>query len=307
MDIEERILKIEQEIRKTPYHKGTEHHIGKLRAKLAKLREQLLGGRKRKKGGSFGFAIKKQGDATVVFLGFPSVGKSTLLNKLTNARSKIAPYAFTTVRVIPGMMRYKGAYIQLLDLPGIIEEAALGHGRGREIFSVVRNADLLLLISQIGKEEQFKIIKAELLKIGLVLNQPQADKRLYESRPSLFLINKIDLKKNSKINQGHATKNDIYHLSAKEGSGLEELKEAIWQKLNLKRIYLKRTASALADFEHPLIVKEDFTIKEIAEKISGEFSSKIKSGKIWQGSAKYPAQEASLNYCPEDETIIFLK
>lgn len=306
MNILEKIRQIEEEIRKTPYHKATEHHIGKLRAKLAKLREQLISGAKRK-GSTCGFALKKQGDAIIVLLGFPSVGKSTLLNKLTNARSKIAPYAFTTVRVIPGIMKYKGALLQLLDLPGIIEEAASGRGRGREIFSVVRYADLLLLISQVGKEEQFKIIKAELLKIGLVLNQPQADKRLYENRPALFLINKIDLKKNSKINQGYAIKNDIYHLSAKQGSGLEELKEAIWQKLNLKRIYLKKSPKSPVDFTSPLIVKEGFTIRQITDKLSSELSSKIKSAKIWQGSAKYPGQEASLNYSPKDETIIFLK
>ena len=78
MGIEDKIKSIEEEIQKTPYNKATSHHIGKLKAKLSKLKEESL---QRSSGGSKGqgFHVKKSGDATVVLVGFPSVGKSTLL------------------------------------------------------------------------------------------------------------------------------------------------------------------------------------------------------------------------------------
>lgn len=97
--------------------------MGLLKAKLAKYRSQLLEPSKKSEKGE-GFDVLKSGDARVALIGFPSVGKSTLLSTLTATQSEAASYEFTTLTCIPGVIEYKGANIQLLDLPGIIEGAA---------------------------------------------------------------------------------------------------------------------------------------------------------------------------------------
>ena len=83
MGILEKISEIEREIGRTQKNKATEYHLGTLKAKLAKYRAQLLEptGKKGEKGE--GSDVLKSGDARVAMIGFPSVGKSSLLNHLT--------------------------------------------------------------------------------------------------------------------------------------------------------------------------------------------------------------------------------
>jgi len=96
MGLEEEIREIEEEIASTPYNKSTEAHIGRLKSKLAELKEKLEN--QSSAGGGTGYSVEKHGDATVALVGFPSVGKSTLINAMTNADSEVGSYEFTTPR-----------------------------------------------------------------------------------------------------------------------------------------------------------------------------------------------------------------
>jgi ribosome-interacting GTPase 1 len=160
MGLEEEIEAIEEEIAATPYNKATEQHIGRLKSKLARKKEKLE--RQSGSGGGQGYAVEKTGDATVALVGFPSVGKSTLLNALTNADSEVGEYEFTTLDVNPGMLQYNGANVQMLDVPGLIEGAAGGRGGGREVLSVVRTADLVLFMLSVFEIEQYDRLREEL-------------------------------------------------------------------------------------------------------------------------------------------------
>lgn len=175
MDKQEEIKKIEEELARTKYNKATQGHIGRLKAKLARFKAAPS-----KTGGAgLGYSVRKTGDATVILVGFPSVGKSTLLNALTNAQSRVGGYEFTTLTVVPGMLEFRGARIQLLDIPGLIQEASSGKGRGKEVLSVVRNADLLLImIAGVGWKHQKGVIENELYQAGFRLNQHPPDVRV---------------------------------------------------------------------------------------------------------------------------------
>lgn len=168
-DYGERIKELEAEIQKTQYNKATQHHIGLVKAKIAMLREKQ---EKRASGGKKGegYAVKKSGDATVILLGFPSVGKSTLLNALTGAKSRVGAYAFTTLTVIPGLLEYEHAKIQILDVPGVVHGAASGKGRGKEVLAVMRTADLALVIIDVSHPDHLAALEKEAYDANLRFN-----------------------------------------------------------------------------------------------------------------------------------------
>ncbi|TFG56680.1 MAG: GTP-binding protein [Methanomassiliicoccus sp.] len=174
LTIEEQVKAIQDEIDKTQKNKATEYHIGKLKAKLAKLRDEVEKRRTSSGGPAKGYSVKKSGNATVALVGFPSVGKSTLLNILTGAKSEVGSYDFTTIDVVPGAYEYQGAKIQVLDMPGLIRDAAKGKGRGREGISVVRASDLVLFVLDFY-DTNLQVLVRELENAGMRINTHPPD------------------------------------------------------------------------------------------------------------------------------------
>ena len=356
-DITQQIEEIKEEIRKTPHHKGTEHYIGKLRARISRLRDkQIEIGvqlRQGSAGQGEGYAVKKHGDATVTLVGPPSVGKSTLINNLTNTQSKVAEYAFTTLTVIPGMLNYKDAYIQIFDIPGIIAGAKEGKGKGRKVLSVARNSDLLLIMCDPDTIDSFEQIVADLEGAGIRINSAKpevhidkkpsggiiihsnirqelspetieeiakemgiknADITIKEKvtmnslidsfstsrvyTPTIFVINKVDT-----LPKNYQFKANILPISAEKKEGLDKLKEEIWKKLELIRVYLVRPDEE-PSYNNPIVVKKNQTLKEVAEKIGEEFADNKKAAKIWGDKARFPGQEVSLSAPVSDEMQI---
>uniref|UniRef100_A0A0K0D218 OBG-type G domain-containing protein n=1 Tax=Angiostrongylus cantonensis TaxID=6313 RepID=A0A0K0D218_ANGCA len=153
MGIVEKIAEVEREISRTQKNKATEYHLGLLKAKLAKYRQQLLepvGGKGSSKGD--GFDVMKSGDARVAMVGFPSVGKSTLLSTMTSTQSEVAGYEFTTLTCIPGVINYQG--------------------RGRQVIAVAKTADVILMMLDAGKSDhQRPLLEKELEAVGIRLNK----------------------------------------------------------------------------------------------------------------------------------------
>ncbi|OAX43866.1 P-loop containing nucleoside triphosphate hydrolase protein [Rhizopogon vinicolor AM-OR11-026] len=182
----QKIKEIEDEMATAQKNKATSYHLGQLKAKLAKLRRELISPSGGGGGGGpgLGFDVARTGVASVGFVGFPSVGKSTLMSKLTGTHSEVSEIDFTTLTTVPGTLKVHGAPIQILDLPGIIEGANDGRGRGRQVhIPVARTCNLIFIVLDVLKPlGDKKIIEGELEGFGIRLNK----------KPPAILVRKKD-------------------------------------------------------------------------------------------------------------------
>ncbi|KAI6105676.1 P-loop containing nucleoside triphosphate hydrolase protein [Pisolithus sp. B1] len=191
--IVQRIKEIEDEmVMFTQKNKATSYHLGQLKAKLAKLRRDLIspsGGGGGGAGG-IGFDVARTGVASVGFVGFPSVGKSTLMSKLTGTHSEVSEIDFTTLTTVPGTLKVHGAPIQILDLPGIIEGANDGRGRG-----LARTCNLIFIVLDVLKPlGDKKIIEGELEAFGIRLNKkPPAINVRKKDKGGIAITNTVPL------------------------------------------------------------------------------------------------------------------
>lgn len=190
MNVLDKIKEIENEMARTQKNKATSNHLGILKAKLAKLRRELIAAPKSSSSGEGGFDVSKTGVARVGFIGFPSVGKSTLMSKLTGTFSAVAAYEFTTLTTVPGVLTYNGAKIQILDLPGIIEGAKDGKGRGKQVLAVARTCSLIIICLDVLKPLSHKmVIERELEGFGIRINkQPPKIKITRKDKGGITLL-----------------------------------------------------------------------------------------------------------------------
>ncbi|ASJ10213.1 GTP-binding protein [Thermococcus sp. P6] len=171
--IQEKIRALEKMYATVPKHKGTEKLRLHIKRKLSELRKELEKQQAQKKGGGYSFSVRKEGAAQIVLAGLPNAGKSSLLRALTNADTDVADYPFTTVEPIPGMMHHKDVQIQLVEVPGLVQGAALGKGMGPQLLSVIRNADAIAIVVDLSRDpvEQMEILLREFERAGIKLNR----------------------------------------------------------------------------------------------------------------------------------------
>ena len=343
---QEKVKDLEKEISTTKYNKRTQHAVGLMKAKLAMLKDKATKSASSGKAkGDDRFSVRKTGDGTVILLGFPSVGKSTLLNKLTRAKSDVAAYSFTTLSAVPGLMQYKFAKIQIVDVPGIVSGAASGRGRGKEVLGMLRTADLILILVDALYPEHHKAILKEIYDSDIRINKRKPEVRITKKDRGgitigeMVILTQIDRKtiadiaREMKLNNADIliredidasqlidiisgdkvytksltilTKADLVNkeelkritdkvkpdvvVSAEKGSGIEELKETIYQKMGFIRIFLKEL-NKKADMEEPLIMFKGSTIRDVCSKLHKDFVDNFKYARLWGNSAKFDGQ-----------------
>jgi hypothetical protein len=264
---EEKIKALEEMIRVLPKHKGSEHLLAQLKHRLKRLKEEKT----TKATAKPKFSIKKEGAAQVCIIGLTNSGKSSLLKALTDADVEIADYHFTTKLPVVGMMNYGDVLIQMIEIPSTFDP---------DFMSILQTCDLILIL--IDSSQDTKKQTEELTKI---LNERFADKK------ALFVFNKCDIKKFEQ----HLS------ISAKERIGLDRLKEEIWNRLDLIRVYTKSPGKPKVI--PPITLPRNATVRDIAKSIHKDFLKNFNFARIFN-STPYSGQKVGLEYRLKDLDVV---
>jgi len=298
---EEKIAALEDMLAIMPKHKGTDHLRAELRTRIAKLTQLAT-----KKSGArrASMLIEREGAAQVAVIGLPNTGKSRLVASITNASPAVAEYPFTTHSAMPGMMEFENIQIQLIDTPPLVPQSIewwLRHLLALLVVVALNDAPL----------SQMEDIKAQLdkmrISIGKRRAEEEADIVLYQKK-ALIVSNKLDLDNASKnyiaLQNEFRGQIPVTAVSAKEGTGLEELKVAIYQMLDIIRVYTK-TPGQKPDFTDPIVLERGSTLEDAAAAVHKDFARKLKFARIW-GSGKHDGVMAKRDHILQDGDVIEL-
>jgi uncharacterized protein len=156
---EEQLKALKKMLSLAPDHKGSQKLRKGIKTKIAKLKYSTDKQAAVKKGGYQKVSIKKEGAALICIVGTTNTGKSTLLNKLTNVKTKVADYPFTTKKPVQGILDYKGILLQIVEIPSItknFEESELGPS----LLSVIKQSNLIILT--FNSPDEKKLLDKEL-------------------------------------------------------------------------------------------------------------------------------------------------
>jgi ribosome-interacting GTPase 1 len=271
-------------LKELPRHKGTDKLQADLKHRISRAREEVA--RPKKSGGGRGFRLPRQGAGRVVIIGGPNAGKSRLLAALTSAKPEIAPYPFTTREPLPGMMPWNDVMVQLIDTPPITADVY-----DPDVQSLIRGADLVLLMLDLGDDEGgrqlkdvWKHVNGTRTRLG---NQTCIDENdVGVSFTRAFLVdNKLDLPEAADRKEFFSGYIDFelerFGISALTGEGIETLRDAIYQAMDVVRVYTKLPSKKEPDHDSPFTLPRGGTVQDLAELIHKDVARNFKSARVW--------------------------
>ena len=291
-----------------PKHKGTDHLKADLRAKIARLLEELERPKATSSGQPQLFALRRDGIGQAVLVGLANSGKSQLLASLTGAPAKVGEYTFTTQVPQPGMLPFENVQIQLVDTPAINDREMQ-----TRLFSLLRQADLLVIVIDLSRKPlvQAQEVFDELERWGYLLlgkgdapdfSEPRVQK-------SVILVGtKADkdgaLQGFQRLEATHAHRFPTVKVSPVEELGVDGLKHTIFQALKRVRVYTKAPGGQ-PDFEEPIVLDQGSKLLDAAQSIHKEWLSRLKYALLW-GSGKFDGQRVGPGYVLSDGDVIEL-
>jgi len=306
---EERLECLQRMWSLVPKHKASEKLQAEIKKKISDTKREIEQEKKSPKKAGVSYKIPKQGAGQYVVVGGPNVGKSQLLTRLTRATPEVAPYPFTTREPHVGMMEWEDVRVQLIDTPPITADFMEGY-----LSSMVRVADAALLMVDLGDDDSPFGAEAVLERLAqtktVLIGTPPTDIEDFSIQhvKTLLVANKVDLPgaedRLGIVRELFGQRFSIHPVSLEHGTGVEDLRTAIYQFLNVIRVYTKRPGKP-PDMSSPFTLPIGGTVEQLAALVHRDLAEQLKSARAW-GTGVFDGQTVQRDHVLHDKDVVEL-
>ena len=236
-------------------------------------------------------AVRREGAAQVALVGPPNVGKSSLLQALSEIQIKTGDYPFTTLRPVPALTRAGGVLVQLVEIPGLIEGASEDRGGGRALLGVLRSVDAIVYCCRIDADPaELDVVRAEIAAAGI-------------DKPAMLAATRADEAEPGSLRRLTSAFPDlaVIAVSVLDEASLDTFREAVWALTGLIRIRLRKDGAV---DEEPVALPPGSTVTDVADRVHHHLGASLSGGRIWGGSARFDGQRVGRDHVVEDGDIV---
>ena len=236
-------------------------------------------------------AVRREGAAQIALVGPPNVGKSSILQALSEIQIKTGDYPFTTLRPVPALTRINDVLVQLVEIPGLIGGASDDRGGGRALLGVLRSADAIVFCARASHPaDELHQVRDELATAEI-------------HKPAILAITRADEATDADFDRLRAAfpDLDVLKISILDPESLDALRDRIWQMTGLIRIYLRSNGSTDAE---PLALPLEATVADVAEAVHSDLGASFSGARVWGPSARFEGQRVGREHIVQDTDTV---
>jgi len=236
-------------------------------------------------------AVRREGAAQIALVGPPNVGKSSLLQALSEIQIKTGDYPFTTLRPVPALTRIGGVLVQLVEIPGLIGGASDDRGGGRALLGVLRSVDAIIFCCRADADPaELGVVRAELAASGI-------------EKPAFLAATRADEADPAAVARLVAAFPDLAVLavSVLDEPSLDAFRTAAWRLTGLIRVRLRSNGAIEPE---PVALDPGSTVADVADWVHHDLGVSFSGARVWGASARFDGQRVGRDHPVEDGDVV---
>jgi len=236
-------------------------------------------------------SVRREGAAQIALVGPPNVGKSSILQALSEIQIKTGDYPFTTLRPVPALTRIGGVLVQLVEIPGLIAGAREDRGGGRALLGVLRSADGIVYCARPDADPaELRAVREEVQLAGI-------------DKPAFLAATRADEAGEGSVGRLRAAFPDleVVPVSVIDEASLDAFREAAWRLTGLLRVRLRTMGETDPE---PLALEPGSTVADVADSVHHDLAATFAGARVWGPSARFDGQRVGRDHQVQDGDVV---